>query len=371
MVLGFVMSYFSPARCGFERVKAYLSARLRSHHEFPTSKWSASERILSGTGFILLAMASFDASAVVTCRVLIPTVTFAVAAPLNAPRDTPVGKILSGWVETPLLLTHNNCSFTNQSQAGAGAKAGGTYVGTMTDAGVTYDIFKSPTQGIGYILRGKDANRPYVPIGRNFTNFVLGYSSYYNSQFAIRFVATGEPLVSGPVPSFQVGEFRVSEGANTSAPAFLSMPPTSIAARTCTVTTRTVAFQLPEIRTSTLPNIGSTGGSATRTIQLNCPSANNVRMVISDATTPANRSSTLTLSPDSTAAGVGIQVLHNGNVVLYGADSSSAATVNQFAIGDNLVGLVSIPLSAQYIRTDADLRAGSVRGAATFTMSYQ
>jgi type 1 fimbria pilin len=327
--------------------------------------------ILNGMGFILVAMASFDTNAVVTCRVLVPTVVFAITAPLNAPRDVPVGKTLSGWVETPLVLTHNNCAFTDQRQAGAGAKATGTYLGTMTDAGTTYEIFKSPTQGVGYILKGKDQKSPYTPIGRNFTTFIRGYSSYYNSQFAIRLVATGEPLVSGPVPSFQVGEFRVSEGTNTSAPAFLSMPPTSVVTRTCTVTTRTVAFQLPEIRTSNLPNIGSVGGSAMRTIQLNCPSASNVRMVISDATTPANRSSTLTLSPDSTAAGVGIQVSYNGNAVLYGEDSSAVATVNQFAIGDNLLGVVSIPLTAQYIRTDANLRAGSVRGAATFTMSYQ
>jgi type 1 fimbria pilin len=137
------------------------------------------------------------------------------------------------------------------------------------------------------------------------------------------------------------------------------------------VTTGSIAFQLPAIRAANLPNVGTVGGAATKTIQLNCKTAANVRMVISDATAPANRSSVLTLSQESTASGVGIQLLYNGNSVFYGADSSAVVAVNQFTIGNNLLGTVSIPLTAQYIRTDSNLRPGTVRGLATFTMFYQ
>jgi type 1 fimbria pilin len=322
-------------------------------------------------GFVLVAAVSCNAHATVSCTVVTPTITFPIASAFNTPQDVPLGKILSNWLETPLVRTHQNCVFTPSSDVGVGARATGLNVGTTTDGGSTYQVFKSPTRGIGYILKGKDRNGSYVPIGKDFSKFIKGWYTFYDVQFAIRLVSTGEPMVSGPVTSFQVAEVRVYEGANVSAPSLLFMPATTVVAKTCLVTTGSIAFQLPAIRAENLPNVGSVGGSATKTIELNCPTAANVRMVISDVTTPANRSSVLTLSSESTASGVGIQLLYNGNPVFYGIDSSGTTTQNQFSIGDNLLGPVSVPLTAQYIRTNSNLRPGTVRGMATFTMSYQ
>jgi type 1 fimbria pilin len=326
---------------------------------------------ISLIGFVIATAISSNAHATVSCTVNIPVITFQASPVLNSPQDLPIGKILSNWIETPLTRTHTNCVFSPQSDEGVGAKGTGVGLGTVTDGGATYQIFKSPTQGIGYILKGKDKHGTYVPIGRDFTRFIIGLSTYYDVQFSIRLVATGEPLVSGPVPSFQVAEIRVFQGATFSTPSLLFMPPTSVIATTCQVITGSIAFQLSAIRETNLPNVGSVGGAATKTIELNCKSATNVRMVISDATAPANRSSVLTLGPESTASGVGIQLLYKGNSVFYGIDSSAVTTMNQFPIGDNLLGTVSIPLTAQYIRTDSNLNPGTVRGLATFTMSYQ
>jgi type 1 fimbria pilin len=320
---------------------------------------------------VYLALISCNAQASVECTVALPVVTFALPPALTVVQDAPLGKSLTGWLDTPEVQTHNNCVFTDTLQGGAGASATGSYMGNTSEDGTTYEIFNSPAPGIGYIIRGKDRHGVYTPITRDFSFFIHRQSPYYDTRFSVKLVATGQPMVSGLVPGFQAGEFRVAEGQNFSAPSLLFMPAITVLAETCAVTNSAVTFQLPLIATKDLPEVGSVAGSTMQAIQIDCQSEVDVYMVVSDVTTPGNRSSTLTLSSTSTAAGIGIELLYLGQPVFFGPDSSIASTENQFLVGKKLLGAASIPLTARYIRTSLTLREGSVRALATFTLSYQ
>jgi type 1 fimbria pilin len=81
---------------------------------------------------------------------------------------------------------------------------------------------------------------------------------------------------------------------------------------------------------------------------------------------------TLTLAADSTATGIAYQGLYNNNPISFGPDSSVAGNPGQFGVtaSPTTGGPVFIPLGARYIRTGT-IQPGTVKGLATFTMSYQ
>uniref|UniRef100_UPI00128F9A61 fimbrial protein n=1 Tax=Aquitalea pelogenes TaxID=1293573 RepID=UPI00128F9A61 len=104
-------------------------------------------------------------------------------------------------------------------------------------------------------------------------------------------------------------------------------------------------------------------------LPLNCPSPVNLYMTITDISAPGQTSNIVSLTSDSTAKGVGIQIQRNGQPVFMGPDSSAAYTTNQFLVG-TLSGSINIPFSANYIRT-GPVTGGSVKAITTFTLSYQ
>lgn len=112
--------------------------------------------------------------------------------------------------------------------------------------------------------------------------------------------------------------------------------------------------------TLTLTCSGGAVGSKTR-----------VYTTLTDQSAPGNRSDKLTLSKESTATGLGIQVLNGTTVIKYGADSSAAGNTNQWYAGETANGTFTIPLTARYIQTADRVTPGTAMGRATFTMSYQ
>jgi hypothetical protein len=226
------MAYVNAIKFDFKRIAMGSCVKSNSGRDPRLFSGNVGRYFANLSGFVIAIVTSCGAHATATCTVVSPVVTFAVSPVLNVPQDLPVGKTLSSWVVTPTVLTHQSCVFSPPSDVGVGAKGTGSNVGTTTDEGGTYQIFKSPTQGIGYIMKGKDKNGSYVPIGRDFTRFIVGSSSYFDVQFAIKLVATGAPIVSGSVPSFQVAEANVYQGSTFSAPSLLFMPATSVVANT-------------------------------------------------------------------------------------------------------------------------------------------
>jgi type 1 fimbria pilin len=93
-------------------------------------------------------------------------------------------------------------------------------------------------------------------------------------------------------------------------------------------------------------------------------------MTLTDASKPTQASNIITAASGSSAKGLGVQIARNGTVLALGPDSNLPGNTNQIQIGSGLSGIVSIPLSANYIRTGT-ATGGTLLANATFTMSYQ
>jgi type 1 fimbria pilin len=144
-----------------------------------------------------------------------------------------------------------------------------------------------------------------------------------------------------------------------------------IVSSTCSVTTPSVDVSLPKAFSPDLSADGATTGAAPFTLGVNCAAGVTVNVTLTDASDPSNRSTTLSLAPGSSASGVGLQILNGATVIAYGPDSATAGNVNQWSAGTAPGGPMQIPLTARYVRTTGRLVPGSVKGTATFTMSYQ
>jgi type 1 fimbria pilin len=117
-------------------------------------------------------------------------------------------------------------------------------------------------------------------------------------------------------------------------------------------------------------NTGPVGATPFK-IGLNCVKGTNVNLTLTDASNVSNRSTMLSLSPDSTGGGVGLQILNGSEPVAFGPDSTDIGNTNQWSAGTASGGITDIPLTVRYVRTASPLMPGTVKGLATFTMSYQ
>lgn len=144
---------------------------------------------------------------------------------------------------------------------------------------------------------------------------------------------------------------------------------------TCKVTTPAVSVSMARAKQSEFTGVGMVSEARDFSIGVSCAEGRPgittaIHGVLTDQTVPGNRSTTLSLSSDSTAAGVGVQILLNDDVLGYGADSIAADTENRWLAGSSGNGDFTIPLSARYVQTLPEVTAGSANARATFTLSY-
>ncbi|MBU9128886.1 fimbrial protein [Burkholderia multivorans] len=140
--------------------------------------------------------------------------------------------------------------------------------------------------------------------------------------------------------------------------------------KSCRATLPATTVPLNPVWVSQLPTAGATAGDKPFNVGLSCSPGTNVYVSLTDLTNPGNTSDQLTLTPDSTASGVKLRLLtQNGTPASFGSDSAPSGNPNRWYLGASGT-LTSIPLTAQYIAT-GPAKAGSVKGLASFTLSYQ
>ncbi|WP_158938474.1 fimbrial protein [Burkholderia sp. S171] len=315
----------------------------------------------------------FNTSAFADCNVLSSgpagIATLALPTNLATPRDGVVGTILydSNWVSTP--DTKANCSGTSAITFGYGS--------AMTPVSGQAGVYKTGLDGVGIKVAwvngmsgtpdmtatslvnwpasngGSAGAKTYGPMGRFRVQLMV------TGQVAAGSFSLPAKLATGNYGSAEINVLQLSN--NT----------TSVAAPACTVQQSAVSVTMPVASGRYLPSVGSTTGDTGFSISINCPSPVSVSMTMTDAANPTNVSSTLSLSPTSTAKGVGYQIVYNGTVISYGSDSAIANNVNQFSVGTvSTSGVLAIPFTARYVRTGA-ITPGTADANATFTMSYQ
>ncbi|MEM5434161.1 fimbrial protein [Paraburkholderia diazotrophica] len=302
-----------------------------------------------------------------TTRAVAGTITFPVngmpnlvfPASISVSRDAPVGTVLSSQAYNPGLAANGVTCNVQQDV---------TVNGTPTPGDPF--TFQTNVPGIGvrfYITSGWNGGWVQVPVSQSISSPSGGTEHDTRADL----VVTG-PVSTGSITTLPSMTVKFSGSCITTVTATQSLTPgTAITSNTCSVTTPTLAFPLPKGLSNQLKTAGSTTGDTTVPLGLNCAAGIKVAVTITDATSPQNVTTTLSLAPGSSASGVGLQILNGSTPVGFGPDSAVAGNKNQWSAGTSAGGAMQIPLTARYVRTSGTLVPGSVVGKATFTMSYQ
>ncbi|WP_422420433.1 fimbrial protein [Pseudomonas sp. GZD-222] len=247
----------------------------------------------------------------------------------------------------------------------------------INDGGVNYDVYPTGVDNIGYYM---------VVVDDAGNSLALGQARQIQAELIrtsvrVRFVATG-PLNAGSyrLPSLQVLRVNMILPGIDIVERVISYHATTVTVTgsTCTVIAadQNQTVVLPAVSSSSLQRVGSTAGSQSFTMGVNCPAGVALHATMTDVNDPANRSNVLTLAAESTAAGVGLQITatDRANVVSYGPDSRVAGNTNQWLVDGNANSPATnyrIPFTARYVQTAETVRPGTVRARSTITFSYQ
>jgi len=269
-------------------------------------------------------------------------------------------------------LTTSGTNIANFSTTAVLAYGTDVYATGIVGLGVRYKFNSSACNATNVIMtNGKAAvtcsfsgplDGPYMPAAMTVT---------------VELVVTG-PIQGGvssltTVPTVAISFKSSDSSSNWSQPnLYTGSAMGTLTQATCSVSQTNLAVLLPPANTRAFSSgIGTVAAPQPFSLLFACASGAKVSITLTDSVNPSNRSNTLQLSADSTAQGVGIQVLNStGSPVSFGPDSAAPGNTNQWLIGDSPNGVLQVPLTARYISTGT-VAAGTVKALATFTMSYQ
>lgn len=302
------------------------------------------------------------------------TLPFSPAGPYSVPRDAAVGSQVASAVSAATASRITCALIETATVNGTEISAGsGIYQTSVSGIGVSFYVVNGSSQTLitstnggytsGTISAPGSGSLPGIQANMVVTGQVVsGYSLTSLPTVTVTFTPMGSCSWSTGIAT------TLATSANNSA----------VVPITCTVTTPGVTVNLPTVSLTALSSVGATAGATPFPIGLSCASGANVYITLSDATTPTNTSTLLTLASNSTAQGIKLQILNTTGPVAFGPDSAVAGTTHQWFLGAS--GSVNgVALTVQYYRDDtnpagtapATLSAGSVHAQATFTMSYQ
>jgi type 1 fimbria pilin len=343
--------------------------------------------------FLALLLLLFANSAFAVCQgnsttVGLPAVTYNQGSGGTAP-----GQPLSGWSNVDGIINiidATNCQYhvwLAQIKDVETPVPGLTY----SDGLNTYPIYPTGIDNIGYILMVKDPNATdFGPVTPDYTTTypapgtINAPAGIIGIRAQIRLIATG-PLSPGiyTLPSKLVAQmdgWAWSGGPHTAGTGYIYFGGTTVTVtgNGCLVTTpMNQSVTLPNVAQGEFTGVGSTPSerSPVVNVSVKCDAGVAVYATMTDATTAGNLTNILSLTPSSTAQGVGIQVFHDGQStpVTFGPPSGTPdGNPAQWFVGSNPgTATYTIPFTASYIQTENSVSAGSVTGRATVTFTYQ
>ncbi|MGU7771928.1 fimbrial protein [Burkholderia sp. MR1-5-21] len=252
----------------------------------------------------------------------------------------------------------------------------------MMGVKANYSAYETSVPGIGVRLKGLGNTIIYWPVGG--PNEIQGKDNWWPDRWEkttgllVELVKIGPIYGTGTLSGLVATHTYVGD-IKEKVIAELWFDDVSIGPRrpSCAVSTKSVTVPLGNVPIRKLNSVGATSDEKSFNVSIQCTGGLSgatvkAHMTMTDATNTSNRTNVLSLTKDSTATGVGIQIKRTSENVLvnYGADSSAVGNVNQWEVGSLGNGVVTIPFSAHYIRTSSDIGVGSANGKATFTMSF-
>lgn len=234
------------------------------------------------------------------------------------------------------------------------------------NSATTYDI---GIQGVGMRLLYRTNTVPFV--------FTMGDSpngTYFpGGPLRIYFVKTGSVVGSGTLPSGELFRTRVLRpDAELVRQYFLNTPVTVIPVRpTCALVRDSIPVDFSSVSNDpTAIPLASTplaidllcgGGTPGQLVP--------VSVTMTDASNPGNTTTTLGLSADSDAQGLGLRMLFRGTPIHFGAPGGGVGNPARWSAGSATQGAYSIPLIAELVATGS-IRHGEFRAQANFLVDY-
>jgi type 1 fimbria pilin len=311
------------------------------------------------------------------CTPSVPSVTIS-GATILVQRDAKVGDPLSDLVLTSPIQVIYTCPSTpiySNVWQNFGFKT------TSTLWSGSSSIYMSSYTGLGFMLGGSldtgsiywlpsssstplDGNPNQIPM-RSVRNGNLSSSS---GSAKIKLYKTGtlsSGVFSGKVGSFILGS-SVADGGGWATEVPINVSALTITVLACTLSTPSISVPLGNVQAGLFTGVGSTLGTKSFNLGLNCNAGTNVNVSISGTqNTDTANTSVLALSGAGNAdvaKGVGAQILYN-NAPL--------------KIGENLLlktstgGVETFGFQARYFQTLATVMPGKANASATLNITYQ
>ena len=252
---------------------------------------------------------------------------------------------------------------------------------TFNANGLTLPVYATSYPGVGFVMMAGDPSQHLKVIthtGVTLLDTKHNKPNGWGLQGRVYLVATG-PITSGTIPGNTVARYMLTN-VNIESPGAASvnfadtviLPPQK---PTCRVTTPSLAMPLGQVPSRDFKGVGSSAGSVSRDITLDCAGGTggilDVWITVTDQTEPGNRSNQLSLTRNSHARGVALQLLSGDRLVSYGPDSSGVGNPNQWQVANTGNGALTIPLTARYVQTASTIKPGTANGLASFTLSYR
>lgn len=318
---------------------------------------------LPGGLLLIMALLSLPQLAWATCALNPGTIEYGIATsgPIRLPRDLANNSVIA-------TLSSNSRTAGN----GVGCTGDAITVTYIARGGQVSTNGITPTgiPGIGYLFTTGVSKSESGNL-----NGALGGPP----SVQLKLVKTGPIAPGAIVPKGDFGRADVSWSGGVLTNVSTKLDNDLVFTPQTCIITKPGAVNLGAIPINTLKGVGSASRWGQNfTINVNCTGvvATHVAMVFTDTSNAGNTSSTLSLTPTSTATGVGIQIWqqNGGAPIAFGPDSADAGTPNQFWVfaSDGASNVTqSLVFSTRYIQTAAAPTAGTANGQATFTMSYQ
>lgn len=339
--------------------------------------------LLATVALVLLAMlASGPAHALLSCNTgSVNKVLQAgfIAAPANPAIGSTVGTI----APDPFQM---NCHLTSNAPVVSSATLYADFATTTPLSQGFTDVYQTGVPGLGvrYRLNSSQCGASNIALANNSVRLSCPFTGAIDDPLkAINATVTAELVAIGPiaagattlstVPAVTiVYSTSVESGTWTQSPLYTGAATGKLTRATCSASQTNVAVVLPTADTRAFSSgVGAVAAPQAFSLSLACSAGATVSITLSDSVNPTNQSSALQLTADSTAKGIGIQVLNPGGTpVNFGPDSAVPGNTNQWPLGASPNGPLKVPLTARYVRTGA-VSAGTVKALATFTMSYQ
>lgn len=323
--------------------------------------------VISVISMLLVLPDSALAGCVVSGNKIVPSIA-------DVPNDSG-GMISSTWHSATMSL---NCTQMPK----------GTYTNTMSVKGVpaaasvefegtSYNLYKTSESDVFYFGTSSVDAGAEQAFGSNAYQTVrevdgVGSQSVaftMRSTVRIRFYSPKKSMTSGlrTIDALDVIRGDIAHLAYNGAWTMRTDKFTFVAKGTSCVLTTPATIKLKQVSIVDMPVVGSTLAGGNFVLGLRCSTdapSFQVSYTMTDVYNPANLSSYLSLADvPAKAVGIALQVLNGANAINF-------APSNTAVMGQLRSGVISQPMSVQYIRTDKLATPGKASAAISVTFAY-